>query len=251
MEEIHNIISSYKSIDLKELAQVDFDARVDTKYMFSADKLPKFLSLLQDKVCVLEIGGEPQFHYKNLYFDYPNFEFFRQHHAAYLNRIKVRSRQYSEKGPFVFEIKKKTNKSKTVKKRITLPSFDRSKSELTENYLQEQLGIGFNNLTETIGVNYSRITMSNLDMTEKFTLDINLEGVYNGKSHLFENIAIAEIKQERFSNNSIFVNALREIKTYPSSFSKYCAAVLVHRPDIKHNRFKPFLRKIHSHSLQT
>lgn len=242
--EHQHIVDRFKGIDLAELAQVDFDARVDTKCMFSIDKLTEFLTALEGKVCVLEIGGQRQFHYKNLYFDYPNFEFFRQHHAGYLNRIKVRSRQYSENGPFVFEIKKKTNKSKTQKRRITLPSFADSKSELTEKYLQDQLGIGFGELTETIGINYSRITMANIEMTEKFTLDINLEATYEGKSHTFSNIAIAEIKQDRFSNNSVFVKELKKLKVYPSSFSKYCAGVLIHKPEIKHNRFKPFLRKI-------
>ncbi len=246
--EIKHIVNNFKSIDLQELSKVDFEARVDTKYMFSIDKLEAFLSDLQNKAVVLEINGQRQFHYKNLYFDYPNFNYFKHHHAGYLNRIKVRSRQYSEAGPFVFEIKKKTNKSKTVKRRITLPAFAMSKSELTETYLKDQLGIDFNDLTETVGVNYSRITMANIDMTEKFTLDINLEAVYKGNGHLFSNLAIAEIKQERFSNNSIFVAALKKINCYPSSFSKYCAAVLIHRPDIKHNRFKPFLKKVKAHT---
>ncbi len=245
---IENIVNSYQGIDLKELSKVDFDARVDTKFMFSVDKLPLFLEALKGQVCVLELGKKRQFHYKNLYFDYSNFEFFRKHHAGYLNRIKVRSRQYSENGPFVFEIKKKNNKSKTEKKRISLPSFADSKSDLTEKYLNEQLGIGFNDLVETIGINYSRITISDVQMTEKFTMDIDLEATYNGKSHAFKNIAIAEIKQKRFSNKSMFVSALRGINAYPSSFSKYCAAVLVHRPDIKHNNFKPFLKNIHSFS---
>ncbi|MDE0771331.1 MAG: polyphosphate polymerase domain-containing protein [Salibacteraceae bacterium] len=239
-----HIVKEFKGIDLKTLAQVDFDARVDTKFMFPVSKLNDFFTALKGQVCVLDMFGERQFHYKNVYFDYPNFEFFRQHHAGYLNRIKVRSRQYSEKGPFVFEIKKKTNKSKTEKRRIALPSFSDGKSDLTEHYLQDQLGIGFNDLTETIGINYSRITMADKAMTEKFTVDINLEAVYNRKTHLFEDVVIAEIKQERFSNNSLFVRELKKLKIYPSSFSKYCAAVLMHRPDIKHNRFKPLKVKL-------
>jgi len=239
-----HIANEFKGIDLQELAQVDFDARVDTKFMFPVNKLHDFLNALKGQVCVLDMKGERQFHYKNLYFDYPNFEFFRQHHAGYLNRIKVRSRQYSDNGPFVFEIKKKTNKSKTEKRRIALPSFSDSKSDLTEHYLQDQLGIGFSDLTENVGINYSRFTMADIAMTEKFTLDINLEAIYNGKSHVFQDIVIAEIKQERFSNNSLFVRELKKLKIYPGSFSKYCAAVLLHRPDIKHNRFKPLLRKI-------
>ncbi len=126
-----HIVKEFKRIDLKTLAQVDFDARVDTKFMFPASKLNDFFTALKGQVCVLDMNGERQFHYKNVYFDYPNFEFFRQHHAGYLNRIKVRSRQYSEKGPFVFEIKKKTNKSKTEKRRIALPSFSDGKSDIS------------------------------------------------------------------------------------------------------------------------
>tara|TARA_B100000508_G_scaffold141066_1_gene145841 strand:- start:3440 stop:4210 length:771 start_codon:yes stop_codon:yes gene_type:complete len=244
------IINSVSGIGLEQLASVDFDGRIDTKYIFHANKLAQFLNRIKDHVVILNLGGNAIFDYKNVYFDTANFEFFRQHHAGYLNRIKIRAREYSEQGPFVFEIKTKSNKGLTIKDRVSLPSFDNIESELTDQFLKERLGYGFDQLPMKSDVNYQRMTFANKEMTEKFTLDLNLTGSVNNEEHRFENLVIAEVKQERFSYNSVFVTALKELKIHPHSFSKYCATVMHYQGQLKRNRFKPIVTKLEKIRLE-
>jgi len=243
-EQLLPVVSTIPGINLEELAAVDFDGRIDTKYIFPAHRLVEFLNRIKEHVVILELKGKYLFDYKNMYFDTEHHEYFRQHHAGYLNRVKVRARSYSEKGPFVFEIKTKSNKSLTIKERISLESFDSIENEETNAFLMEKLGYGFEKLPCKTGIDYQRMTFANRDMTEKFTLDINLTGILGNEKHLFQNLAIAEVKQPRFTYNSVFVRTLKEMQIAPHSFSKYCASVMQFQENLKRNRFKPTLTKL-------
>ncbi|MGB0391764.1 MAG: hypothetical protein ACPGD5_09350, partial [Salibacteraceae bacterium] len=75
-----NIDSYCPGINLEQLAVVDFDGRIDTKFIFSRDRLNDFLELIKDDVVVLEVKGKRLFDDKNVYFDKPDFEFFKRHH---------------------------------------------------------------------------------------------------------------------------------------------------------------------------
>lgn len=53
-----------------------------------------------------------------------------------------------------------------------------------------------------------------------------------------EGIAIAEVKQRKFSIDSDFVRELRRHHIYRTGFSKYCAGISYVYPHLKANRFK-------------
>ncbi|MCB0481595.1 MAG: polyphosphate polymerase domain-containing protein [Flavobacteriales bacterium] len=238
------IANTFSSIDLQQLTKVDFDGRIDTKFIFHQDQLPAFLHSIKQDAVILEVAGKRLFPYRNIYFDTAEFKYFGYHQAGRATRLKLRARAYNINGPFVFEVKRKTNKGLTVKKRLSLPNFDRAVSPETEAFLQSELGFGFNELPKQVVVNYSRMTFANRAMTEKFTLDIGLETKLNGEPLPFHNLVIAEVKQEKFSNRSVFVKNLKALRIYPHSFSKYCGAVMKINQEIKKNRFKPILRKL-------
>ena len=240
-----DIIKHLPVVNLAELAKVDFDGRIDTKFIFSTDKLMPFLEAIQHESVILQVNDQRRFDYRNLYFDTPEHTFFRDHQAGKGNRLKIRARAYSERGPFMFELKSKTNKGLTLKKRLALSSFEQATSIPVNTFLKDNLGYGLESLPNRTTVNYSRMTFSNLEMTEKFTLDLGLSTSLNNEEIAFKNLVIAEVKQEKFSNRSIFVKSLKDLKIYPSSFSKYCAAVMKVNEELKRNRFKPILRKVH------
>lgn len=239
-----NIESYCPGINLEQLAVVDFDGRIDTKFIFPKEKLNDFLELIKEDVVILEVKGKRIFDYKNIYFDKPDFDFFKRHHSGFANRVKIRARQYSETGPFMLEVKTKTNKDLTLKKRSKLANLNSIITEETEAFLQTQIGYGFKEMPNLTGVNYQRMTFANKALTEKFTLDINLTAVENNNERVFSNLVIAEVKQERFSYNSVFVQSLKKLKIYPSSFSKYCTSVMQFHPELKNNRFKKTARKL-------
>lgn len=244
VEATNQFLVPFEAIDLAQLAQVDFEGRIDTKFIFQADKLEAFLTAIQPHSVLLEVNGERFFNYRNIYFDTSDFSLFALHRAGRKTRLKLRARAYHQNGPFVFEIKRKTNKGLTRKERLSLTSLDQAVSPLTNEFLQDRLGYGFEILTRHIPVNYSRMTFANKALTEKFTLDIHLHTVSNSQILIFQNLAIAELKQERFSNNSIFMYHLRRLGIQQHAFSKYCAAVMLLNQDIKKNRFLPIIRKL-------
>lgn len=242
--EVLHIVTKLPSINLQELGAVDFDSRIDTKFVFHQDKLPLFLEGLKNNLVVLEVDGKRLFQYENLYCDSKDFEFFKKHHAGFGNRSKVRVRKYGEKGPFFFEVKNKTNKGKTVKHRVSLGSFSGFENFETQNTLEEKTGFTFDHLPERTDINYQRITFSNLGFTEKLTVDFGLEAINDSGKFEFTNLVIVEVKQIQYSSRSPFIQALKDLKIYKSSFSKYCASVAALNSDIKKNRFLPLLKNV-------
>jgi hypothetical protein len=242
--DVSTILPAFQTIDLRRLAAVDFEGRVDTKFVFPHYKLADFLKIIENDAVLLEVNGERLFHYRNIYLDTEEYSFFAMHRAGRKNRLKIRARAYHSDGPFVFEIKRKNNKGLTIKKRISLPSFDDVYSTETEEFLQSELGKGFDDFPRHTVVNYSRMTFANKAMTEKFTIDIQLHTRVNEAVLPFMGIVIAELKQPRFKYDSIFMRALKHLRIYPGSFSKYCAAVMRVNADIKRKKFNKLIKKI-------
>ncbi|UTW65950.1 polyphosphate polymerase domain-containing protein [bacterium SCSIO 12643] len=244
IREITHILSEIPTVSLLDLEQVEFESRIDTKYVFHQDLLVSFLDDIKDELQVLEISGERIFGYENVYFDDPNYTFFKKHHSGFANRSKVRIRKYSDKGPFFFEIKSKTNKGKTEKYRVPLQYFGLDNDVEISNYLRSRIGYKMNELNRKTNINYQRITFTNKDLSEKYTIDFHMNTSNKNGSYDFKNLTIVEVKQKKFSGLSPFLRALRKINVAPTRFSKYCTSVIRLDHSVKHNRFKPILRKV-------
>lgn len=241
---IKHIIESLPFISLDELGAVAFDSRIDTKFVMHQDKLPSFLNKIKNDLVVLQIGEKRMFQYENVYSDSPEFIFFKKHHSGFGNRSKVRVRKYSNSGPYFFEVKNKTNKGKTNKYRVPVTSISEYKNSSTRKELLNQTGFTFENLSQLTEINYKRITFSNLALTEKLTVDFDMEARNTNGEVSFDNLVIVEVKQIKYSSRSPFITALKELKTYSTSFSKYCTSVAILNTDIKHNRFLPMIKTI-------
>lgn len=235
---IEHIISRLPSISLQDLTAVEFDSRVDTKFVFHQDRLVEFLDKIKNNLVVLEVHGNRVFDYENLYCDNENFKFFQRHQAGSGNRSKVRVRKYSTQGPFYFEVKNKTNKGKTIKYRIPLQQFSDFENLETAYLVKEYTGLTFKELPKRTRIDYRRITFSNKELTEKLTLDFGLATQNETTSFDFENLVIAEVKQISYSSKSPFIRTLKEMKIYKTSFSKYCSSVAMLNTNLKQNRFK-------------
>ncbi|UTW62347.1 VTC domain-containing protein [bacterium SCSIO 12741] len=241
-ESILHSIRAVPAIDLAELALVDFPSRTDTKFIFDPNLVPEFLESVAHDLKVLEVNGTRMFDYQNEYYDTAQFKSFADHQVGKGNRVKIRSRKYGEKGPFYLEIKHKNNKGETLKERLRLAQWADRNSEVANQFLKERISMGFEELNQIIPVNYSRVTFANASLTEKYTLDIGLHTVDNNGKIDFSYLAIAEVKQTRFSRKSPFMQGLKQRKIYPHKFSKYCFSVMHTHPLLKHNRFKGIVR---------
>ena len=234
-------LNQYSLVSLDQLDGVRLLNRKDTKYVFNSLHLPELLDRLKSSYKVLSIQNEKQFNYKNLYFDTDDFIFFKQHHNEERSRYKVRLRNYSPSEDCYFEIKIKNNRNRTVKKRIKRHKVDFKKDHLLESEAELLLRVvGFTPqmISPKLSIEFSRMTLVDNNFTERLTIDTGLKFI-SGKDYFsLENLAISEIKQEKYNVKSSYIQTLRSLKIPEMRFSKYCMGMINIYKNIKYNRFK-------------
>jgi hypothetical protein len=220
---VNTILSSFKPIALSEMDGVSLMSRVETKYVFSSERLPSLLQQLSASYRVLEIGGNRIFPYQTIYLDTSDLLFFKQQVRGKLNRHKVRYREYESTGISYLEIKKKTNKNRTVKWRIKNNFIADYQDNDATKFIKEYLPFDSADLRPVLINGFSRITLVGEEFNERITLDLNLTfSIPEGKNSGFPYLAIAELKQEKHSSLSPFGLVMKKNGIHPGSFSKYC-----------------------------
>ena len=97
--------------------------RFDRKYMSHYSKLAGILLQLLPDYYVLDINDNRIFSYKTVYYDTPDFQFYKDYHNGLTNRLKVRCRQYIETNDTFFEVKRKFQGTRTDKFRFPIEDF--------------------------------------------------------------------------------------------------------------------------------
>ena len=254
MNTIHTILGQYKSTTLEELANVTALNRQDTKFIFKSTRLPELLHRLIDDYLILGIAPHRIFNYNNLYYDTNQFKLYLQHHNGCRPRYKIRCREYSESAVSYFEIKTKTNQNRTRKARIRLPSGigKNLHTDLGTDILSDKTIISMINsdtrltakkLLPCIGINFTRITLVENEFRERITIDNNLYCAIDSANQTFNNVTIAEVKQNRYNPQSIFIRTMRRMSVHETRFSKYCMGIN-YCYTIKYNRFKTRIREL-------
>ena len=239
-----NLLNDLQTISLDELDKVELLDRKDTKFVFNQNQLPSILEKIKPYYRILEINNSPIFNYDNTYFDTDDFLFYNQHHNEHRQRFKVRFRKYSNNNKSYFEIKIKNNKNRTVKKRLPVDDINNCLGEKEKNLVSEIIGLPPNQLAPILNIQFSRITLTDNNFSERLTIDTNLS-VKNGTgSKIFDQLVISEIKQKKYNPKSDFIQILRNLKIPEMRFSKYCMGMLHVNKRIKYNRFKPKLLQI-------
>ncbi len=217
--------------------------RVDTKYVFPASQIPLFLDQLKDDYRVLDVNGVRLSRYESLYFDTENLDLFHKHQRGRSNRHKIRYRKYVESDLHFFEIKFKNNKGRTIKDRVKQYAIADTISNVAEKFLHEKTPIQSSELFPQFWANYSRITLVNTVLDERVTLDLDIVFKKNKDEYGFDDLVIAEVKQEKFVSSS-FLKLMKKYHVREGSVSKYCLGVIRIDNSVKHNNFKPNLRNI-------
>lgn len=236
------LLQKFSPFNLQQLEQIPLEKRVDIKYLISKNTAILLFNKLisQYSYCVLDVNNSRITQYNNVYFDTPEFQFYHDHHAGKLNRIKVRARSYSTSPTHYLEEKKRSNKNKVEKLRIPFEAnqaypFQELRGQ--SKYLKQ-----FPFLEEKIKVAYQRVTIADSNFTEKATFDFHLTQSTNSQNCSYPDMVIAEIKQPHLSFKSTLIKELKELKCYPTSFSKYCSGVSLLYSEVKTNNFLPLHR---------
>ncbi len=235
---IEEKLSCFNPISLQQMENVRLMNRVNTKFIAPYELQPLVLEDLSQHYRVLEIENCRAFPYKTEYFDTKTFHMYVAHQNGKLNRYKIRKREYLKIGHQYLEIKLKTNKGRTLKKRIQRLVKDNSFSLQENEFLQQNSPYNTKDLEFKLFNQFKRITL--VGKEERLTIDFNLEfGDEKNNILAFPEIFIAEVKQKKFNPNTIIKKVLKKRNIRPQSFSKYCIGAASFNEKIKANMLKP------------
>jgi hypothetical protein len=241
---LKRILNGFDPISLSEMDHVALLNRTDTKFLMSERQLLSVLSGVDDDYRVLEVNRQRLNAYETLYFDTPDFTFYHQHHDGYLNRYKVRSREYVDSHLSFLEVKYKTNHQRTIKTRLRTGNFITSLDQDSSNFVARNAACDPRQLEAKLWNQFNRITLVSRHSKERLTIDLNLCFDDGCQLKNLDGLVIAEVKQERLDLNSVFIQGVRKQGVHPSGFSKYCIGIALLNQRIKQNNFKPNLRKL-------
>ena len=239
-----NLLNHFQTVSLDDLDRVRLLDRQDTKFIFNQIDLPHILEKIKPFYKILEINNDRVYTYDTTYFDTDDFLFYVQHHNGSRNRFKVRFRRYSSNKKSFFEIKIKNNKDRTIKKRLNVDEINKDLGDQERDLVSKITGLSANQLTPKLDLEFSRITLTDNNFNERLTIDANLSAKNGTSNKLFDQLIIAEIKQNKYNPKSDFIRILRNLKIQEMRFSKYCMGLLHVNNNLKYNRFKPRLVQI-------
>jgi hypothetical protein len=242
---LDTITTRFKSISLKEMDSVALMNRTDTKFVVSKKAAEAVLNELTETYRVLQIGDKRTFHYRTVYFDTTDKTLLYEHLRGKLNRVKVRAREYVGTATRFFEVKKKTNKGKTVKSRIPKSAELNAIQPKEAEFLSSVSSLNAATLEPVIEINFNRTTLVNLEFKERITFDFQLTYSGNGRQKLNPDYVIIEHKRDSLSSHgSPALKALKQNAIYPSSMSKYCLGMILLGETQRYNGYKPKLLKL-------
>lgn len=237
-------LPSFNTINLKNIEQVKLMNRIDTKYWFHTDKLSEILEEAKAFYNILEIEGKTILSYSSTYFDTEFDSMYTAHHNGKLNRFKVRQRTYLDSGISFLEIKRKSNKGRTIKSRIATENHTFQFNDEEALFLSDNCPFTSEHLKPAISNTFKRITLVGKELDERCTIDFNLSFSTNGQRKELNNLSIIEIKTDGLPSQSKLAGILLNRGIKKSGFSKYCIGRALLGGALKTNAFKPRLRQM-------
>ena len=234
---------------LDQMRRVKLMNRIDTKYVLTHEGVLRLLDEAADAGYRVQlIDGVRACRYDTLYYDTALRDMYLAHHNRILTRQKIRTRRYVESGVTFLEIKNKSNRGRTRKKRIEIAPecFDNiSHAEGVEPFFAEYARYGCEVLLPALSTRFVRITLVNDNLTERLTIDLDLHyrDMRSGRESTIERMAIVELKQDGRRASAI-KDILRRMRIMPLKVSKYCLGTTLTVEGIRRNRFKEKLREI-------
>ena len=221
MNQIDEILQSYKPITLEEIDTINLMNRIDTKFIVPISVLYKLLEVVSDYY-VLEINGFRNSLYDTTYFDTINYDMFMDHAYDIENRQKIRVRKYLCNDLKFLEIKTKVDEGRTLKKRIKV-KHKGLKRKKNQEFIKEHSKYDLSVLQKSLRTKFERFTLVNPEKTERITIDTSLHFINKkmNKEVYVEDVAILELKRNKKQDSRIkaFLDE-HDIKSI--GFSKYC-----------------------------
>ena len=258
MQAIDRILQQFAPISLGEMESVKLMNRIDTKFVMPLSQLPELLQLAEQDYYVQQVAGKRTGDYDTTYYDTEDLDMYIRHHDRQLVRQKIRVREYVESRLFFLEIKRKNNKGRTKKKRIALPSatltpgtIGHGKEDVrVDEFIAAKSRYLYEQISPRLRTTFTRITLVNKAKTERLTIDMLLgfTNIRSGALVRCPELVIVELKRDG-NQSSPMIGITQQLRIHPLKISKYCIGTALTTPEVKQNRFKAKIHRLHKMQL--
>jgi SPX domain protein involved in polyphosphate accumulation len=243
LEQINLVLTPFERLGLNDFGDGLFAERRDRKFPCHINQTAEIIEGMQDHYDLITPNDESISAIGTLYFDTPNFDFYKDHHRGKSHRKKVRFRKYPDTETSFLEVKMKSVKGLTLKERV-LSDFESNEISQEMRVFLEENGIkSSTRLEPVLEVNYRRFSFISKDRVERFSIDFEVEFSNEKGKGDFGELAVIEVKQPHLETSPI-IKKLRATHIREVSLSKYCLSLSTLIPELKSNRFKPALRSL-------
>ncbi|MEJ5249479.1 MAG: polyphosphate polymerase domain-containing protein [Caldilinea sp.] len=244
LQQVASIVNAMPAISLDEIKALSLLDRLDVKFILHEQQLIQILERIRDRYRVLEINGVRPGRYYTTYFDTPDFFLFHSHHNGLRVRHKVRWRWYIDSQLVFLEVKEKNNRERTVKTRTILSEPITRLVDAPPGWMPPSLTVDPAHLQPVVWNRFRRMTLADFERQERITVDIGIEFGREDQVIPMPGLVIVEVKQRKFSLSSPIGRELHRLHLTPTHISKYCVSMAMLYPELRHNRFKPILRRL-------
>jgi hypothetical protein len=227
-------------VSLDALGSVSLMNRIEVKYLLNLSKVSSLIDLLADRYQALEIGERRLFPYSSTYMDTADSLFYCQHVRGQFDRFKIRYRLYESTDLSFLEVKKRTNKGRSIKWRIEKRADDGIFDPQAKGFIEKHSPVTADSIRPVLINRFTRITLAGIESRERITIDFNITfSDFNGNaSFSFPWLAIVEFKKESYADSSYFRSIIKNVNAYPTAFSKYCVGSSLLNNALKKNVLK-------------
>lgn len=246
-QRLSTLLKPFEPITLPEMDDVRLMERSEVKYVMARAQIARILTELADDYRVLTIGPRRIHRYETLYFDTSDFTLYLAHHAGRRPRYKVRARRYTDSGLAFIEVKRKSNRDETSKKRLLTPRLTTRLEAIERAFVSEYLS-DTRPLEPKLFNTFRRITLVSIRGRERVTLDLDL-GYHPVAEErrsvlLLPGLVVAEVKRERGAPRTAFMERMLNHRIHPRGLSKYAVGATLLHPALKSNNLNTTHRLI-------
>ena len=237
---------------LDDMDGVKLMKRFDAKYVIPESWLPELVNAVAGSSRILEVNGQTETQYENLYYELPGEKFLKDHLRGKARRMKVRERRYDSNNMTFLEVKRRFAGGKTIKDRVNRHGrFRESWTSAEQDFLKSSMSTD-TVLEPRLYGSFMRMTLVNFERGERMTLDRNLECTLVGSAPtaLLKGLAIIEIKQPKPDRYGPAQRWLRSqdkrqgVVARKTRISKYAMSRLECDPDIAARTYLATYRRL-------
>lgn len=238
LSSIDEALQRRPAIDLATVqAAGDLQHRFDAKYVLLDETARKAVELLDRDWHVLEVDRRRATSYRSAYFDDEQFGLFHDHVKGRRLRYKVRTRRYGAAAAEVLEVKLKSGRGATDKRRIQRRGPSGLELSVAEHkWISDTVDDAYGKrpvapLRYALRLDYTRRTLFNTLTGERLTLDTGVVAESDAASAApVGDAVVVEVKSTDWYGPT--VRLLQHHSIRPLTFSKYCAALASLHPEL-------------------